>query len=153
MSVENDRTDFGEKVRQRIAELDSTVPGSIGALMHFQLIAYDPEHNDITMSCETMPWMRNILGTLHGGLCATALDQAMGFVAHCIKPGEGTAPTIQMQVSYHRPLISGEDVIVKVWVVSATRSLMSFRSEAFQASRPEKLCLSGSATYFYKPAE
>ena len=153
VNAASEESNFGEKVRRRIADFNASVPGSIGEMMNFQVVAYDHAHDDIVMTCQTMPWMRNILGTLHGGLCATALDQAMGFVAHCIKPGEGTAPTIQMQVSYHRPLISGEDVIVKVWVVSATRSLMSFRSEAFQASRPEKLCLSGSATYFYKPAE
>lgn len=140
-------------LRKRLEELRTAAPDSIGAVMDFELLSCDSEAGEYVFRCKTMPWMRNILGTLHGGLCATALDQAMGFVAHCIKPGEGTAPTIQMQVSYHRPLISGEDVIVKVWVVSATRSLMSFRSEAFQASRPEKLCLSGSATYFYKPAE
>ncbi|MCI6957801.1 MAG: PaaI family thioesterase [Candidatus Faecousia sp.] len=140
-------------LRRRLEELRTAAPDSIGAFMDFELLSCDSEAGEYVFRCKTMPWMRNILGTLHGGLCATALDQAMGFVAHCIKPGEGTAPTIQMQVSYHRPLISGEDVIVKVWVVSATRSLMSFRSEAFQASRPEKLCLSGSATYFYKPAE
>lgn len=140
-------------LRRRLEELRTAAPDSIGAVMDFELLSCDSEVGEYVFRCKTMPWMRNILGTLHGGLCATALDQAMGFVAHCIKPGEGIAPTIQMQVSYHRPLISGEDVIVKVWVVSATRSLMSFRSEAFQASRPEKLCLSGSATYFYKPAE
>ena len=153
MSVENDRTDFGEKVRQRIAELDSTVPGSIGALMHFQLIAYDPEHNDITMSCETMPWMRNFAGTLHGGLCATILDQAMGFVSYCLKAGEGAAPTVQLGVDYHRPLHPGQSVIVKVHVVSATRSLMKLTAEAFQASSPEKICLSGSGIYLCKPKE
>ena len=140
-------------LRRRLEELRTAAPDSIGAVMDFELLSCDSEAGEYVFRCKTMPWMRNILGTLHGGLCATALDQAMGFVAHCIKPGEGTAPTIQMQVSYHRPLISGEDVIVKVWVVSATRSLMSFRAEAFQASRPEKLCLSGSATYFYKPAK
>ena len=153
MSVENDRTDFGEKVRQRIAELDSTVPGSIGALMHFQLIDYDPEHNDITMSCETMPWMRNFAGTLHGGLCATILDQAMGFVSYCLKAGEGAAPTVQLGVDYHRPLHPGQSVIVKVHVVSATRSLMKLTAEAFQASSPEKICLSGSGIYLCKPKE
>ena len=140
-------------LRRRLEELRTAAPDSIGAVMDYKLLSCDPKGGEYVFRCKSMPWMRNILGTLHGGICATMLDQAMGFVAYCIKPGEGIAPTIQMQVSYHRPLISGEDVIVKVWVVSATRSLMSFRSEAFQAASPEKLCVSGSATYFYKPAK
>lgn len=140
-------------IRRRLAEIHIAAPDSIGAIMDYELLTCNPETGEYVFRCKTMPWMRNIPGTLHGGICATVLDQAMGFVAYCIKPGEGIAPTIQMQVSYHRSLIPGEDVIVKVWVISTTRSLMSFRSEAFLASRPEKLCLSGSATYFYKPAK
>ena len=142
-----------ETVRRRIAQITEEVPGSIGDMMHFQLIGCDEEKGDYTMTCETLPWMRNYAGTLHGGLCATILDQAMGFISYCLKRGPGTAPTVQMEVDYHRPLIPGEEVIVKVHVVTATRSLMNLTAEAVQASHPEKICLSGSGIYFYKPAE
>ena len=142
-----------ETVRRRIAQITEEVPGSIGDMMHFQLVGCDEEKGDYTMTCETLPWMRNYAGTLHGGLCATILDQAMGFISYCLKRGPGTAPTVQMEVDYHRPLIPGEEVIVKVHVVTATRSLMNLTAEAVQASHPEKICLSGSGIYFYKPAE
>ena len=142
-----------ETGRRRIAQITEEVPGSIGDMMHFQLIGCDEEKGDYTMTCETLPWMRNYAGTLHGGLCATILDQAMGFISYCLKRGPGTAPTVQMEVDYHRPLIPGEEVIVKVHVVTATRSLMNLTAEAVQASHPEKICLSGSGIYFYKPAE
>ena len=142
-----------EKVRARIAEITETVPGSIGDLMHFQLLECDPEHGDYTMTCKTEPWMRNCAGTLHGGMCATILDQAMGFISYCLKPGEGAAPTVQIEVDYHRPLHPGEDVMVKVHVVTATRSLMNLTAEAVQVSHPDKIALSGSGIYFYKPAE
>ena len=149
----NVASDLGEKVRRRIGEITEVVPGSIGDMMHFQLLGYADAHGDYTMSCQTAPWMRNFAGTLHGGLCATILDQAMGFVSYCLKPGEGIAPTVQIEIDYHRPLMPGEDVIVKVHVVSATKSLMNLTAEAVQASHPEKICLSGSGIYFYKPAE
>ena len=141
-----------QSLRRRLEELQNTAPDSIGAVMDFELVSCDPKAGEYMFRCKTMPWMRNSAGTLHGGICATVLDQAMGFVAYCVMPGEGIAPTIQMQVSYHRALIPGEEIVVKVWTVSVTKSLMSFRAEAFQTSKPEKLCLSGSATYFYKPA-
>lgn len=141
-----------QSLRRRLEELQNTAPDSIGAVMDFELVFCDPKTGEYIFRCKTMPWMRNSAGTLHGGICATVLDQAMGFVAYCVMPGEGIAPTIQMQVSYHRALIPGEEIVVKVWTVSVTKSLMSFRAEAFQTSKPEKLCLSGSATYFYKPA-
>lgn len=150
MSAAND---MGAVVRRRIAQISEEVPGSIGDMMQFQLLDCDVEKGDYIMSCQTLPWMRNYAGTLHGGMCATILDQAMGFISYCLKPGEGTAPTVQIEVDYHRPIIPGEDVIVKVHVVTATRSLMNLTSEAVQASNPEKICLSGSGIYFYKPAK
>ena len=141
---------LGEKVRRRIAEFDASVPDSVGSMMNFQLVEYDCAHNDVVMTCMTMPWMRNSVGTLHGGLCATILDQAMSFVAYCLKEGKGNAPAIHLGVDFHRPLHPGEKVIVKVHVVSVTKSLMNLTAMAFQASYPEKICLSGSGIYFYK---
>ncbi len=140
-------------VRDRLEEIHTTAPGSIGDLMDFRLLSCDTEAGEYTMQCRTLPWMRNIPGTLHGGLCATILDQAMGFIAYCVKPGEGIAPTVQLQVSYHRSLIPGEEVLVKVKVKSVTRSLMHLSGEVFAVKTPEKLCLSGNSVFFFKPAE
>ena len=144
----NERNDLGEKVRRRVAEVNAA-PGSIAGMMNFRLESC--ANGDIVFTCQTMPWMRTPAGTLHGGLCATILDQAMGFVAYCLKAGEGTAPTVHLSVDYHRPLHPGEGVEVTVRVVSVTRNLINLTAEACQASRPEKLCLSGSGIYFFKP--
>ena len=139
-------------VRNRIAELHRIAPGSIGDQMGYEVLGGDGETR-IRLRCKTFGWMRNGPGTLHGGMCATVVDQAMGFVAWCIKPGQGIAPTVQMQVEYHRPLIPGENVTVEVEVVSRTKSLMHLRCEAYPENSPEKVSLTASATYFYKPAE
>ena len=153
MNAASEEINFGEKVRRRIADFNASVPGSIGEMMNFQVVAYDHAHDDIVMTCQTMPWMRNFAGTLHGGLCATVLDQAMGFVSYCLMDGEGTAPAIKLSVDYHRPLHPGEQVIVKVHVISVTRSLAKLNAEAFQASCPKKICLSGSGIYFFNQKE
>ena len=138
----------GEKVRRRIAEVNAAATGTIAEMLSFQFVSSTDD--GIVMACRTMPWMRNPAGTLHGGLCATILDQAMGFAAYCLKAGEGTAPAAHLSVDYHRPLRPGERVIVKVRVVSVTRSLIHLNAEACQASCPEKICLSGSGIYFIK---
>lgn len=140
-----------EIVKARIAALHEIAPDSIGDLMGFELLSCDAAAGEYKMRCKTQEWMRNSAGTLHGGMCAAVLDQAMGFLAYCVKPGEGQAPTVQLQVSYHRPLIPGEDVAIRVKVESVTRSLMHLRSEASLASSPDRICISASAIYFYKP--
>lgn len=144
----NECIDLAEKVRRRIAQVDASIPGSIAEMLRFEVVGEDK--GDIVMTCGTMPWMRNSAGTLHGGLCATILDQAMGFVSCCLKEGNDIAPTVQMSISYHRPLHPGEQVVVKVHVISVTHSLMNLTAEASQATCPEKICLSGSGMYFVR---
>lgn len=145
------REDIEQIVRERLGEIGTQAPGSIGDLMDYQLLECDPSAGIFLMRCKTAPWMRNIPGTLHGGICATVMDQAMGFVAYCVKPGEGIAPTVELNVHYHRSLIPGEDVLVRVEVMSVTKSLMHLSAQAFQASAPDKLCLTADALNFYKP--
>ena len=148
MSGENK---LSQSIINRIAELHAVAPGSIGDIMEYRLTAWDDDRGEYIFTCKTFDWMRNGPGTLHGGMCATVIDQAMGFVAYCAKPGEGIAPTVSMQTSYHRALIPGQDVVVTVRVLSRTKSLMHFTAVGAQIQAPVKLCLSGSATYFYKP--
>lgn len=141
-----------EVLRKRIAAFSQAAPGSIGDILQFRVASYDEKAGICTMTCRTEPWMRNFAGTLHGGMGATILDQAMGFIAYCLMPGEGIAPAIQLSVNYHRPLIPGEMVLIKVRVVSITRNFMTLSGEVMHAEHPDKVCLSGSGTYFYKPS-
>lgn len=150
--MESNEKNMAEAVRERIAQLHEIAPDSIGDRMDYRLLDWNRERGEFTLQCRTFDWMRNGPGTLHGGMCATVVDQAMGFIAFCIKPGEGIAPTIQMQTVYHRPLIPGKVVLVRVRVVSVTRRLMNLSAEAWQQDCPEKVCLTASGTYFYKPA-
>ena len=140
------------ELRLRLTQLHTMAPASIGDQMELELVDCDPDAGVYNMRCRTYDWMRNIAGTLHGGMCATLVDQAMGCVAFCAKPGEGIAPTVEMNVTYHRPLIPGEDVLIRVELTSVTRSLIHLRSQAFRVSEPDKLCIAATAVYFYKPS-
>ena len=144
---------FKTRLLQRLETLHTHGAGTIGDMLDLRLVDCDLEKGEFLLQCQTQEWMRNIAGTLHGGMCATLVDQSMGCVAYCAKPGEGAAPTIEMNVSYHRPLIPGEDVLIRVQLVSVSRSLMHLRSEAYLISQPDKLCISASGVYFYKSAE
>lgn len=142
---------FESVLRQRLDQLHTDGAGTIGDMLRLRLIELDRDRGEMLLRCETQGWMRNLAGTLHGGMCATVVDQAMGCVAWCAKPGEGLCPTVQLQVNYHRPLMPDEDVLIRIRVVSITRSLIHLSCEAAVASAPEKLCLTSTATYFYKP--
>ena len=153
MKLLMDSQELERRVRERIEQLHSIAPGSIGDVMTYEVLSCDAERGEVQLRCRTFDWMRNGPGTLHGGMCATVVDQAMGFVAYCIKPGEGTAPTVQLQVSYHRPLFPGETVLVTVGVASVTKTLMHLRAEVSREAAPEKLCLSATSVFFYRPEQ
>lgn len=138
-----------ELLRQRIAQLHALAPDSIGDRLGFTVVS--AQADSCVLRCRTESWMRNALGTLHGGISATILDQAMGAFAFCLLPGEGIAPTIELQTVYHRPLMAGEDVLARVFVTAKTHTLLHFRGELYAAGTPEKLCVSGSGMYYFKP--
>ncbi len=139
-----------QKIRDRLAAMHTSAPGSIGDILCFELLSCDETAGEYAFRCHTEFWMRNFNGTLHGGMSAAIVDQAMGFVAHCVKRGEGMAPAIELQLSYHRPLIPGEDADVTVKVRSVTRSLIRLSAEVYQAGREDRLCVTATATYFSK---
>ena len=125
-------------------------PGTIGDLLEFRVLSEDREKGEYILQCRTQEWMRNVIGTLHGGMGATIIDQAMGFVAYSYMTGPGTAPTIQMQLNYHRPMRAGEEILVRVRVISVTRTLISMVCEASMAVESDQICITGSATSFLR---
>ena len=135
---------------RRLDYLQTHLPNTISSMIRLELVRCDEAANDYVIKGHPAPWMVNFHGTLHGGMCATIVDQAMGFVAHCVKRGDGTAPTVELQVSYHRPLNPGGNVLVNIHVISVTNSLMRLSCEAYQADNPAKVCLTATATYFNK---
>lgn len=139
---------FEQILQARIALVSREAPGSIGDLMEYRVLGWDEETQEATMTCKTLPWMRNFAGTLHGGLCATVVDQAMGFVSNALRGGHAVVPTVQLSVNYHRPLTPGKQVLVKVRVESATRRFLTLTAQASQSDAPEKLCLSATGLYY-----
>ena len=138
-------------VNRRLDYLQKHLPDTISAMVNLQLVKCDVERNEYIIKGTPAPWMINFHGTLHGGMCATFVDQAMGHMAFCLKPGPGICPTIDMNVKYHRPLMADDDIVMHVHLVSRTKTLMYMSCEAYRAGAPDKICISATATYFYKP--
>lgn len=138
-------------VRRRLDYLQKHLPDTISAMIHLELLECNEKTNEYIIKGYPAPWMINFHGTLHGGMGATFVDQAMGHMAFCLKPGPGITPTIDMNIKYHRPLQADDEIIMHVHLISQTKTLMYMSCEAYRASAPEKICISATATYFYKP--
>ena len=135
------------KYIERIAQRN---PGTIAEMLKFNVISCDEEKDDYVFSCKTEPWMCNHYRTLHGGICATILDQAMGMVCSCLKKGYGTCTTVQLESDYHRPIPAGDEILIQVHVMSVTRSLMNLTAELIHPDKPNKFAVTGSGIFFFR---
>ena len=135
-------------IEKRLEILRNQAPDSIGNLLDLRLV--EMGEDTYTFRGKTEYWMRNVAGTLHGGMGATLADHAMGTIVWCMLPEGAKSATTALDLKYHRPLIPGEDVRIRVRLVSETRSLIHLSAELFRDIVPEKLCISSSATFFVK---
>ena len=140
-------------LKKYVEVLRTNFSGTIAEMLKFEVVSCDEVNDNYVLKCKTEPWMSNHYGTLHGGICATIMDQAMGMVCCCLKRGFGVSTTVQLDADYHRPILPGEDILVKVHVISVTRSLIKMNAELVQLSKPDRISVSGSAIFFYKDNE
>lgn len=114
-------------------------------------LAYLPgEEEAFCFASRTESWMCNPGGTVHGGVCAALVDEAMGIAVYAMGDGKNISPTINLQMNYHRPLLPGQDITIRVRPVSVTRRLITMAAEIFCTEKPESLCCSSTATFFCK---
>ena len=137
-------------LRKYIEVLRSNYSGTIADMLKFDVVSSDEENDNYVLRCKTEPWMCNHYGTLHGGICATILDQAMGMVCSCLKKGYGTCTTVQLESDYHRPIPTGDDILVQVHVMSITRVLMNLTAEIIHPDKPDKFAVTGSGIFFFR---
>ena len=142
-----------QRLSDWIGQVHQRAPESIGDLLRFQVDSCDPEAGEYRLLASTERWMRNAFGSLHGGIITTILDQGMGMLATCLMNGTAITPTVEMNVIYHRPLMPGDRILLKIQVETITRTLIHLRSEAVNALQPEKLCVSATGIFCIKPIE
>ena len=137
-------------LKKYVEVMQTNYRGTIAEMLKFEVVSCDEEHDNYTLKCRTEPWMCNHYGTLHGGVCATIMDQAMGMVCSCLKKGFGTCTTVQLESDYHRPMPAGDDVLIQVHVMSVTKSLVNMTCELIHPSKPDKFSVTGSAIFFFR---
>lgn len=137
-------------LRKYVEIMHQNYAGTIAQMLKFDVVSCDEVNDHYTLKCTTEPWMCNHYGTLHGGVCATIMDQAMGMVCSCLKKGYGTCTTVQLESDYHRPIPAGDEILVQVHVMSVTRSLINMTCELIHPSKPDKFSVTGSAIFFFR---
>ena len=137
-----------EHLIKRVAWVNEAAAGAVCGDLRMQVLEGNTEAGEYLFLCQTTQAMRNVIHTLHGGSAAIVVDQAMGSVANSMFLEDGHAPTSQLTLNFHRPMTAGEDLLVRVTVVNASRRQIHLRSEVYARKAPSKLCVSASAVFF-----
>jgi uncharacterized protein (TIGR00369 family) len=111
------------------------------------LVTQSPLSLDIAFEPEK--WMVNSSGIVHGGITASYVDMAMGTLAKYLRGGV-MSPTVDMQVSYHRPVAAAVPVVARAKCISSGRTISSFSAEIFSSGEPDKILVSATGLYLTK---
>lgn len=130
-----------QRLRFWIGQLHSRAPESIGDLLRFRVGPCSPDAGEYRFYASTGDWMKNAFGSLHGGIIGTILDQGMGMLATCLMDSKAITPTVQMNVTYHRPLMPGDEIQLIPYCARNRISLSvpSLRADNFSRELMEKL--------------
>lgn len=94
---------------QKIA--DGEIPGApIGA--HIGMELTEVERGKVTFTCRPDESHYNPIGTVHGGLVCTLLDSVLGCAAHSLLPAGMGYTSIDINVSYLRPVTADSGPLV-----------------------------------------
>ena len=114
------------------------------------LVDCDIASKSLTVDFKTLPWMRNPMGVVHGGMIGVMVDNAMGFTCGCLYGAP--PPTISMNVQYARPVPLNEMVHVRTQAIMTGGTTAQLTAQVYLPSDPERVLVFATGTYYTKLA-
>ena len=113
-----------------MSTFDGLPAPSIATLLGWELISEDPSKGTIEVAFHPNETMLNPRGTVQGGIVAAMLDDTMGPALFSMTGGKLIAASIDLNVSFVRPVRPGR-VIGRGHVVNRGRSIAFLEAELF----------------------
>ena len=105
------------------------------------------EKKTLLLSFPVEETMRNPMVVMHGGAVAGAPDITMGSLTfYC--SGEFVTPTININVSYERPIATGKRLFVEATCLSCGKTMAYASACGWMEGAPEKTVCSAVGTYY-----
>lgn len=130
----------------RMAVEERNDPPRIHEMMKKSFVACSEKERWITLSYEVEEWEQNPIGTMHGGLIATAIDSTCGILVRYLS-GTLRTPTVSMTINYLATVPVGERLLVTARAVKVGRSLVNLCAEAVLESS-KKTAATATAVFF-----
>ena len=129
-----------DKMRATLAAGENPIP--LGELMGFRATSIEP--GTATIEMLTGPEHHNPMGTVHGGVCCTLADTAMG-IAHASMLDEGeTSTSLEIKINFVRPIWK-DALIARGRAVKHGRTVSLMECDVFDDK--ERLVARASGTF------
>ncbi len=132
-------------MRDFLAEIYREQSDSIIGMLKPSFVSCDAEEGTLTMSYPAMPWERNPLNIMQGGVVATILDFSIACLATYF--GSNKAVTVSLQTSYLRGCPIDGTLMVRVRATFTGRSMIHAFAECWEKETPEKLVATSVGVY------
>lgn len=118
---------------------------TIMEMMEMELVDCSYQEKSVTLRFPVMSWQINPIGTMHGGISATAADDTGGLLTQMVTM-TGVTPTVYLNISYLSPVKRGDDLIVKARIERAGKRLIHVHVEGWSEATGE-MAIAAMATY------
>src|SRR4051794_26656489 len=102
----------------------------------------DAGADEVTMTLVKPP-LPNPNGSVHGGMLAAALDQALAFASLRVMPAGSLPNTTNMHIQYLRPALA--PLTLRARVMKVGQAMIFVRAEV--EDRERRICTTGDATF------
>ena len=117
----------------------------INGMMQAEAAGCSYEDGTLSFAFPVQKWQTNRVGSLHGGIIATAFDLTVAALAR-FYAGADFAPTVSLDIKYVRPAKEGDTVIVTARKISAGRRISQLVCEA-RDKATGKVIATGASVY------
>ncbi len=108
------------------------------------------EHGEVVLHSSPTQDHYNPAGIVHGGYYATVLDTAMGMATHTVLPPANLYATVELKVTFMRPMTSASGpVAARGKVIHAGSRIVA--SEAWLTDKEGRLCAHATSTCMVTP--
>jgi len=108
----------GLEFLQKLAARELPAP-PIAELFGFEIDAVSP--GDVVFRCAPDESTYNPIGVVHGGLACVLLDTVAGCAVHSTLPAGVGYTSVEIKVSYLRPIHGGTELVAHGWVTKPGR--------------------------------
>jgi len=145
MELTTSQEQMKERLIGAVANAPNVASESVCLLIKPLLIECSFEKKTLTMEFEAQKWQGNLAGDMHGGVVATLLDTAMGFLnlGYLGYP----PPTVSLSVNYLRPSPVEGAVCVFAKLDKQGRSMYFTSGELYIKGDRDRLLATSTGTY------